>query len=138
VGNVTETTQRPSVLTKEQPIKKGGAHSLLPSQVLVAQNTKLLQKNHLPRLHKIASLKPVEIDPAGEGAGIPPNSLVSSFLVPINQSCQLLAEDVVNSELDVAILWQSIFNSGNLIEGIGVVLTKAEHSGELIGLIRSR
>jgi len=45
--------------------KKGEAHSPLPFLLLVL-NAKLLQQDHLPRLHKISCLAPVEVDAAGD------------------------------------------------------------------------
>jgi len=44
--------------------------------------TSLLQHHHLPRLHKIPSLEPVEVDPAGEGARIPPDGLAGGLVLP--------------------------------------------------------
>jgi len=52
--------------------------------------TGLFQHHHLPRLHKIPCLKPVEVDPTGERACIPPGCFVCGFLLFMNEGCYLL------------------------------------------------
>ena len=81
-----------------------------------------LQQNHLPRLYKITCLKSVEVDSAGERVSIPPGSLVSGFLLSLNQSLYPLSEDVVNFQPNVEVPGEGILDLRNPVEGVKIVL----------------
>ena len=82
----------------------------------------LFEQNHLSRLHKITCLEPIKVDPAGEGACIPPGGFVAGFLLLINQSLYPLAEDVVNFQPNVEVPGEGILDLRNPVEGVKIVL----------------
>lgn len=83
------------------------------------------QQHHLDAFRIFLRFKPGEIDAGWESRRIPRDGMFTSLLHPFEYDCHMLAEDVVDAELDhasgVARYGYVVCQDGGCVEGVGVV-----------------
>ena len=91
---------------------------------LMAPSDSSFEKNHLPHFIEAVGFQTVEIDAAGEPAGVEFHRMTPAGKVIRQDSLNHLTPDIVNRNFNPGTLRQAEIYGGAGVEGVGVILVE--------------